>query len=80
MRLIGKNESNERFLKVALYQGKPMKNTSNTASIMGTTANKKETDPTIYCTSFKKNKFYIFSRREPEDSEEKGQGLNNRGI
>lgn len=80
LRLIGKHESTERFLKVCVYQGKAMKNTSNQTSIAGTTANKKETDPTLYCTSFKKNKFYIFSKREPEDSEEKGHGINSRGI
>lgn len=79
LRLIGKQESTERFLKLALYQGKAMKNSTNTASVSGTTANKKETDPTVYCTSFKKNKFYIFSRRQPEESEEKGHGINNRG-
>jgi len=77
--LIGKHESTERFLKLALYQGKAMKNTSNQASLLGTTANKKEGDPTLFCTSFKKNKFYIFSRREPEESEEKGHGINSRG-
>ena len=56
-----------------------MKNNSNTASILGTTANRKEADPTLYSTSFKKNKFYIFSKREPEESEEKGHGINSRG-
>lgn len=80
LRLIGKHESTERFLKISLFQGKAMKNTSNTTSISGTTANRKETDPTLYCTSFKKNKFYIFSKREPEESEEKGHGINSRGI
>lgn len=80
LRLIGKSESNERYLKISLYQGKAMKNTSNQTSAQGTTANKKETDPTLYCTSFKKNKFFIFSKREPEDSVEKGLGINNRDI
>lgn len=79
VRLIGKHESTERFLKLALYQGKAMKNVSNQASASGTTTNKKEADPTLYCTSFKKNKFYIFSKREPEESEEKGHGINSRG-
>jgi len=80
VRLIGKHESTERFLKIALYQGRAMKNVSNTASVSGTTTNKKEADPTLYSTSFKKNKFYIFSKREPEDSEEKGHGINTRGM
>ena len=25
-------------------------------------------DPTIFCTAYKKNRFYLFSRREPEDT------------
>ena len=28
-------------------------------------------DPTILCSAFKKNRFYIFTRREPEDSKDK---------
>ena len=65
---------------MSLYQGKAMKNTNSQGNAQGTSANKKETDPTLYVTSFKKNKFFIFSRREPEDSEEKGIGINNRGT
>ena len=80
LRLLAKHESNERFLKMSLYQGKAMKNIHSQGSAQGASANKKETDPTLYVTSFKKNKFFIFSRREPEDSEEKGIGINNRGY
>jgi peptidylprolyl isomerase domain and WD repeat-containing protein 1 len=29
-------------------------------------------DPTVYCTSYKKNRFYCFSKREPEDSSTSG--------
>lgn len=25
-------------------------------------------DPTLFCTAFKKNRFYVFTRREPDDS------------
>lgn len=25
------------------------------------------TDPTLICTAFKKNRFYLFSRRDPDD-------------
>jgi hypothetical protein len=70
MRLIGKGEASERFMKLTLYQGKPMKNPGTQT---GSNANlKKQTDPTLYSTAFKKNRFYIFSRRDPEDSESKG--------
>jgi peptidylprolyl isomerase domain and WD repeat-containing protein 1 len=62
-------------MKVTLYQGKPMKNPGTQT---GSNANlKKQTDPTLYSTDFKKNRFYIFSRRDPEDSESKG--MSNRG-
>jgi peptidylprolyl isomerase domain and WD repeat-containing protein 1 len=29
------------------------------------------TDPLIIASAFKKNRFYLFSRREPEDSKDK---------
>ena len=29
--------------------------------------NRKETDPTLYINAHKSNKFYVFSRRMPED-------------
>ena len=25
-------------------------------------------DPTIFCTAYKKNRFYLFTKREPEDT------------
>ena len=25
-------------------------------------------DPTLICTAYKKNRFYMFTRREPEDT------------
>jgi len=30
---------------------------------------KNRPDPTIICTSYKKSRFYLFSRREPSDAE-----------
>jgi hypothetical protein len=50
-------------LKVVLYQGKMMRNPSGTSTNSG---ERKAPDPTIYCTSFKRARFYIFSRRAPE--------------
>ena len=26
------------------------------------------TDPTLFCTAFKKNRFYLFSKRQPKDT------------
>ncbi len=69
--LMGKNES-ERFTKVALYQGKAMKNTKGQTGNQGV---QKEVDPLVVCGAYKKNRFYLFSRREPEEAP--AQGSNN---
>ncbi|EAR95354.1 peptidyl-prolyl cis-trans isomerase, cyclophilin-type protein (macronuclear) [Tetrahymena thermophila SB210] len=61
----GKNEQ-ERFLKLFLYQGKPMKNPSNTGG-----SQKLASDPLLIASAFKKNRFYLFSGREPEDQQDK---------
>ena len=29
---------------------------------------KDTSDPTLFCTAYKKNRFYMFSRREPDDT------------
>jgi len=65
IRIIGKIESTERFLAISLYQGKSL-------GPVGTTERKydAQNDPTLFCASFKKPSFYLFSRREPEEPEE----------
>ncbi|GAB6022344.1 Peptidylprolyl isomerase domain and WD repeat containing protein 1 [Chamberlinius hualienensis] len=71
--LIGKPE-NLRFLQIALFQGKPQK--SKTAMSLELQASDNPVhenvspDPTLFCTAFKKNRFYVFSQREPEDSKD----------
>ena len=40
-----------------------MRNPTGSSS---STGERKSADPTIYCTSFKRPRFYIFSRRSPE--------------
>ncbi|EGR34052.1 peptidylprolyl isomerase domain and WD repeat 1 [Ichthyophthirius multifiliis] len=62
----GKNESSERFLKFVLYQGRLMKNSNNTGG-----SQKMQSDPLLIASSFKKNRFYLFSTREPEDQSDK---------
>lgn len=59
---MGKNE-HERFMRAIFYQGKVMRNPSGSSSTSG---ERKAADPTFFCTSFKKPRFYIFSRRNPE--------------
>lgn len=71
IRYFGKNENN-RFLHIGLFQG-----TTNKPKAMLTIEMKASNnpnlnvirqDPTIFCTAYKKNRFYLFTRREPEDT------------
>lgn len=48
-----------------------MKNPTGSSGHGGSSSQKKEADPNIFCTALKKNRFYIFSKREPEDTEDK---------
>lgn len=61
-------EFNERFLHIALYQGIPKKDLSITSH-----NTKEDQDPAIVCTAYKRNRFYLFTRREPEDHQAKKQ-------
>ncbi|KAJ3308521.1 Peptidylprolyl isomerase domain and WD repeat containing protein 1 [Boothiomyces sp. JEL0838] len=69
--LIGKSET-IRFMNICLYQGQPKKKQLVTiemaASENTVLRESEETDPTIFCTSYKKNRFYSFTRREPDSS------------
>lgn len=71
VRVIGKNE-NIRPLKLALYQGIPNKTKAAVTIEMEASDNPAldniSIDPTLFCTAFKKNRFYLFSTREPEDT------------
>eukprot|EP00730_Choanoeca_flexa_P014568 TRINITY_DN6414_c0_g1_i2.p1 TRINITY_DN6414_c0_g1~~TRINITY_DN6414_c0_g1_i2.p1 ORF type:complete len:620 (+),score=157.07 TRINITY_DN6414_c0_g1_i2:2-1861(+) len=71
VRTIGKEE-NIRFLSVDVYQGKPPKMGQATHTIeMEASDNpalqKTERDPTLFCTAVKKGRFYIFTRRGPQE-------------
>lgn len=69
--LVGGQE-NLRFMNIALYQGAPKKKslvTVDMAASENTVIKESEqTDPTLFCTAFKKSRFYCFSRREPDSS------------
>jgi len=67
--LLGKPETNNRFLFLDLYQGKIK------GSVLAENLKRDaEYDPTLFCTSFKKNRFYMFNRRSPADSADSGAG------
>ena len=62
VKILGLVENTERFCNVALYQGKT---TMNIAT--GEVSLKAEEDPTLVCTAHRKQRFYLFTRREPDD-------------
>jgi len=64
VKVIGQRESNNRFLSIALYQGK-----TKGSAATETLQQNAQYDPLLICTAFKKARFYLFSRREPEEPE-----------
>lgn len=68
-RILGKDET-VRFNNVALYQGLPIKKGVTTIAMATSEnpllANKDERDPTLFCTAWKRPRFYLFTREEPE--------------
>ncbi|EAL73116.1 WD40 repeat-containing protein [Dictyostelium discoideum AX4] len=69
VRVLGKIENSTRFLGLSLYQGK------NEGDVtLGTKKRDTENDPTLFCLSFKKQRFYMFTRREPEDNDNPDYG------
>uniref|UniRef100_A0A2P2LCW0 peptidylprolyl isomerase n=1 Tax=Rhizophora mucronata TaxID=61149 RepID=A0A2P2LCW0_RHIMU len=76
-RILGKVESNERYLQIALYQGD--RGSKKVRKIPSAAVNVNEskdplTDPTLLCCAFKKHRIYLFSRREPEEPEDPTKG------
>lgn len=69
IKMLGKSE-NLRILGVALYQDIPNKPKAAISAEMQAADNpnleKSLIDPSLFATSFKKNRFYIFSKRDPE--------------
>ncbi|KAL4094382.1 hypothetical protein PRIC1_010043 [Phytophthora ramorum] len=93
VKVIGKVESSDRFLRVSLFQGKPKVNTQfekhlkaasglkHEAEIMSDAKDHDTIDPTLFCTSFKRNRFFLFSSREPEEDEsEEGIASTGRDV
>ena len=69
-RLLGKLESTERFLQLALYQGKPVKQQASSATVnvhSKSSVAESKLDPTFICSAFKKSRFYLFTQRRPTE-------------
>lgn len=61
------NSEQERFTSVQLFQGKAQKTADKSASGFGGKSSQVAMrDPTFIATAQKKNRFYLFSRREPD--------------
>jgi len=68
-RILGHSE-NLRILQAALYQGIPNKPKATPTVEMAAADNPNletaKSDPSAFCTAFKKSRFYVFSNRDPE--------------
>ncbi|KAG6586951.1 Peptidylprolyl isomerase domain and WD repeat-containing protein 1 [Phytophthora cinnamomi] len=94
VKVLGKVESSDRFLRLSLFQGKPKVNTQfekhlkaasglkHEAEVMSDAAKERDNiDPTLFCTSFKRNRFFLFSSREPDEDEgEEGSAGTGRDV
>uniref|UniRef100_A0A8C1X6Q3 peptidylprolyl isomerase n=1 Tax=Cyprinus carpio TaxID=7962 RepID=A0A8C1X6Q3_CYPCA len=71
VRILGKQE-NIRVVQLSLFQGVAKAMQAAPTIEMKASDNpalqSSDPDPTIFCTAFKKNRFYMFTKREPEDT------------
>ncbi|KAI0771377.1 peptidyl-prolyl cis-trans isomerase [Irpex lacteus] len=70
VRLLGKDET-VRWMRLTLYQGAPAKKGITTAAAAASAnpllAERGARDPTLVCSGYKRQRFYMFTRTEPED-------------
>ena len=74
---LGKSDSSERFTTIALFQGRAKRVEDSASSSLDSSRLLSSShvddfkflpeDPTVFATAFKKQRFYLFSRREPGD-------------
>jgi len=72
VRVLGKPE-NMRFLNLGLFQGLVKTSTAANTIEMATSENPSLSndgarDPTLFATAYKKNRFFLFTRRSPRDT------------
>eukprot|EP00455_Lapot_gusevi_P044681 TRINITY_DN5619_c0_g1_i1.p1 TRINITY_DN5619_c0_g1~~TRINITY_DN5619_c0_g1_i1.p1 ORF type:complete len:639 (+),score=152.33 TRINITY_DN5619_c0_g1_i1:74-1990(+) len=75
VRLLGKLENTQRFLRIALFQGKPKQVGASVVQSLGLSAvtasasavARTPEDPMIVCTAYKKERFYMFTNRPPHE-------------
>ena len=71
-RILGKVENTERFLGLALYQGIP--GMGGRTKRMGAGISPAESDPMLVACAYNRQRLYLFSRREPPDTDEVATG------
>ncbi|KAI5121089.1 hypothetical protein M0805_008602 [Coniferiporia weirii] len=75
VQLHGKDET-VRWMNLSLYQGAPAKKGFTTVAMAASAnpilASKETRDPTLFCTGYKRQRFYMFTRTEPEDMKDQG--------
>ena len=85
IKIIGKSE-NIRPLSIALYQNSDISTNKATISVEMAAANNPNLeqtilDPSLFTNAYKRNRFYIFTRRDPEDaSNEEGDSIVERDV
>eukprot|EP00887_Chlorella_sp_A99_P006803 scaffold2.g6803.t1 len=67
VKVIGRVESSERFLRIALYQGVPQRSKKMPA---GPDAKLPQPDPTLLACAYKRQRLYLFTQREPQEAED----------
>ena len=74
VKVIGKVENSERFLQIALYQGRGSRKSMKIP--IDSEAKVPTGDPTLLCCAYNKERLYLFTQREPteEGEEEAGKG------
>lgn len=83
--LLGKDET-MRFLNVSLFQGVAKKRVARSIALAASdnpllVSQKDEPDPTLFCTAFKRARFYMFTRQEPDsDPKSKSSSSSDRDI
>ncbi|KAF9029820.1 peptidyl-prolyl cis-trans isomerase [Hymenopellis radicata] len=81
VRLLGKDEA-IRFLNISIYQGAPAKRSVTTMAMAASAnpilADKAQRDPNMFCTAYKRPRFYIFTRSEPDNKEGERDVFNER--
>ncbi|KIY62048.1 peptidyl-prolyl cis-trans isomerase [Cylindrobasidium torrendii FP15055 ss-10] len=69
VRVLGKEEA-VRFLNIGLYQGAPAKRSMTTMAMAASAnpilAERAQRDPSLFSTAYKRGRFYIFTRSEPD--------------